>query len=474
VRITKPFYLGIYEVTQADYQRVTGANPSQLKDPSGAAPVGSVSWDDAQGFCARLSGLPEEQQAGRRYRLPTEAEWEYACRAGSTSRYGFGEAEADLGAYAWYQGNSDGKPHPVGQKKPNAWGLHDMYGNVWEWCADWYGDGYYAASPTDDPAGPGTGSLRVLRGGCWQNGASGCRPSCRCRIDPGNRYGYQGFRLAMTVSSPKPKDPPPPLAVAPFSKSEAKQHQRRWADFLGVPVLQRNSIDMQLTLIPAGEFLMGSPDSDGAESAMEIPQHPVRITKPFYLGVHEVTQAEYQRVMGTKPSQFKDPRGAAPVESVSWEDAHGFCAKLSGLPEEQQAGRQYRLPTEAEWEYACRAGSRFRYGFGEAEADLDAWYTRNSGRRTHPVGKTKPNAWGLYDMHGNVWEWCADWYADGYFATSPTDDPAGPASGSYRVTRGGGWRNDASLCRASSRFRYEPGFRNENLGFRLARTVSLP
>jgi eukaryotic-like serine/threonine-protein kinase len=143
----------VYEVTQGEYERVMGTNPSHFKgDPR--LPVETVSWQDAMTFCERLSALPAERSAGRVYRLPTEAEWEYACRAGSTTIYSFGDSEGSLGDYAWYDSNSGSKTHPVGQKRPNAWGLYDMHGNVWEWCSDWYDGSYYASSPVDDPTGP--------------------------------------------------------------------------------------------------------------------------------------------------------------------------------------------------------------------------------------------------------------------------------------------------------------------------------
>jgi formylglycine-generating enzyme required for sulfatase activity len=234
-----------------------------------------------------------------------------------------------------------------------------------------------------------------------------------------------------------------------------------------------NSIGMKLTLVPPGEFLMGSPNSEQDRSDGEL-QHRVRMTKPFYLGVYEVTQWEYERVMGASPSHFKESGNSAPVEMVSWDEAQEFCRKLSALPAEQAAGWVYRLPTEAEWEYACRAGSTSRFCFGDSDDGLDAyaWFGNNSDSKTHPVGLKKPNAWGLYDMHGNVWEWCADWYDSGYYVASPSSDPQGPSSGSDRVSRGGGWLYRPGDCRSSYRDGFSPGIRSFDLGFRVARSPS--
>ena len=167
-----------------------------------------------------------------------------------------------------------------------------------------------------------------------------------------------------------------------------------------------HGVKLEMVLIPAGEFLMGSPDSDKDAQSDEKPQHRVRITKPFYLGKYLVTQEQWEAVTGTSPSYFKRPKN--PVEQVSWEDCRGFVKKLNG----KVGGGTFPLPTEAQWEYACRAGSTTRYCFGDEESGLGeyAWYEANSDSKTHPVGGMKRNAWGLYDMHGNVWEWCQDWY----------------------------------------------------------------
>jgi formylglycine-generating enzyme required for sulfatase activity len=227
-----------------------------------------------------------------------------------------------------------------------------------------------------------------------------------------------------------------------------------------------NRVKLELVLIPAGEFLMGSPGSDGVASGDEKPQHRVRITKPFYLGKYLVTQEQWEAVMGSNPGHFKGPKN--PVETVSWDDCQAFLGKLNAKKGWQAS--KFVLPTEAQWEYACRAGSTTRYCFGDDESVLAeyAWYGANSGNTTHPVGGKQPNAWGLYDMQGNVWEWCQDWYDKGYYTNSPSDDPMGASGGSYRVGRGGYWYDTAGYCRSAYRGRGAPGYRSIYLGFRVA------
>jgi formylglycine-generating enzyme required for sulfatase activity/serine/threonine protein kinase len=874
VRLTKPFYLGMYAVTQGEYQRVMGTNPSEFsatgrhKDQVAGQdtkrfPVEHVSWDDAVEFCGKLSELPEEKGVGRTYRLPSEAQWEYACRAGSTGRYGFslgGNATAKedddkaLFDYGWFGGNSAGITHAVGGKRPGAWGLYDMHGNMWEWCQDWYDQQYYANAPTDDPGGPPGGSHRVLRGGSWNDPAGRCRSASRTHDGSGARDHGLGFRASLVLadraaerakpptelksqisdlksqipnpessssppaaaqplvhviepSKPKPETPPPqaapkqklpvpgdaaqtqarkaadalfkteiekaktaadkvalakqllaqaldqtgdtagryvlmlgakdlaatardaetafqvvdqmaeifdvdrfamkidiltgwakevrtpdarkwvveqmlvvgdeavdagnlevarelgtlatskssglrdknltlklkayrqrfieagneieelqearaalakdpkdpkaslvfgrylcfsrgewekglpllaqgsdaslqgladrelksppkqpkeqvnlgdawweiastrgrsqtsavkihagrwyrqadaaltaslvknnvekrlaevrklrsqlplpPPAIAPFGQQQAKQHQQRWAEYLGVPLEMTNSIGMKLVLIPPGEFMMGSPkelieeqlkahaDDQGTKSLLrsEGPQHRVRITKPFCLGTYLVTQEEYQRVMGTNPSwisvtgKHKDKAAGQdtkrfPVEMVSWDDALEFCGKLSEMPEEKAAGRTYRLPSEAQWEYACRAGTTGRYSFSsggnaipkESEERQLSDYRWFGGGIEHAVGGKRASAWGLYDLHGVVWELCQDWYDNDYYAKSPVDDPAGPPVSWGRVNRGGGFTNSPGDCRSASRRGLGHAYRDGDLGFRV-------
>jgi formylglycine-generating enzyme required for sulfatase activity len=225
-----------------------------------------------------------------------------------------------------------------------------------------------------------------------------------------------------------------------------------------------NKIGMKFAYIPAGEFMMGSPAGE-KERIPDETQHRVKISKSFMLGVHEVTLAQWKTVMGDNPTQFEDPD--LPVERVTWDDAVKFCQKLS-----EKEGKRYRLPTEAEWEYACRAGTKTMYYAGDEEKDLAeaGWYLGNAEMRTHPVGQKKPNAWGLYDMHGNVLEWCGDWY--GEYAKADAVDPIGPNDGTLRVLRGGSWFPITRLCRAAHRSKHTPDYRYNFIGFRV--TMDFP
>jgi formylglycine-generating enzyme required for sulfatase activity len=226
-----------------------------------------------------------------------------------------------------------------------------------------------------------------------------------------------------------------------------------------------NSIGMTFVLIPAGSFQMGSPVGEEGRDRDE-QQHKVTISKPFYLQTTEVTQGQWQKVMGNNPSSFNTCGKDCPVEADSWDDAQEFIRKLNRMENTDR----YRLPTEAEWEYACRAGSKSRFGFGDEEAGLKkyAWYGENSGNRTHPVGQLQPNAWGLYDMHGNAWEWCQDRY--GPYAAGPAVDPKGPDSGNRRVLRGGSWGGNTRNLRSAERNHGDPVDRDNFVGFRVART----
>ena len=221
---------------------------------------------------------------------------------------------------------------------------------------------------------------------------------------------------------------------------------------------------MDFVRIEAGAFQMGSNSSESVED--EKPVHPVRISRPFYVGTYEVTQGQWEAVMESNPSRFTGD-AARPVENVAWDDVQAFIRQLNT----KEGGTRYRLPTEAEWEYAARAGSTTAYSFGDNASQLGqyAWHDANAGGTTHPVGRLQPNAWGLYDMHGNVWEWVQGWH--GAYANGSVTDPTGSQPGSLGVARGGGWHNGARFCRSAIRRDVAPGDRGASLGFRLVREV---
>jgi formylglycine-generating enzyme required for sulfatase activity/predicted Ser/Thr protein kinase len=281
-------------------------------------------------------------------------------------------------------------------------------------------------------------------------------------------------------------DRPAPLdctGAAGLSAAEVQQPQAVWAKYLGREVEEEDEIApgvrMRFVLVPPGKFLMGSPEGEDRREADEL-LHPVAITRPFYLAKYEVTQAQYEAVLGKghNPSTF--PGADLPVESVTWTEAAAYADRLT---ERRGDGMTYRLPTEAEWEYACRGGrpSSRPFGVGDGtslssqHANCDGNYPYGGAargpalRRTSCVGSYPPNAFGLHDLHGNVYEWCADWY--GPYPAGVATDPAGPATGSARVVRGGSWRSAARLCRAADRYGVAPGERIYYLGFRLVRVL---
>ena len=292
--------------------------------------------------------------------------------------------------------------------------------------------------------------------------------------------------IAATAGRAAADGPAPELLKSPFSASDAKAKQHEWAKYLKRQVVETNSIGMKLTLIPPGEFLMGSPKSENGRFDNE-KQHRVRITKPFYMGVYNVTLSDYftfYHASGYKTEAVLDGKGGwgvdsdgkfaqkpeftfwnwgktqtneHPVVNVSWNDAVAFCDWLS----KKKEAKKYRLPTEAEWEYACRAGTTTAFDCGDSLSSNDANFNGNfpyggaakgpSVENTTPVGSYRPNVFGLYDMHGNVWQWCQDRFDSEYYSDSPTDDPQGPAAGSSRVIRGGGWYDLAVNCRSANR-----------------------
>jgi formylglycine-generating enzyme required for sulfatase activity/serine/threonine protein kinase len=482
VEITQPFYLGATHVTVGQYRQFVDKQNYRPEDrrwekpgweQTDEHPVVFTAWKEADEFC-RWLGTKE----GQHYRLPTEAEWEYSCRAGTTTRYWFGDNEDDVLKHDWIKPNAKSKTHPVKQFDANPFGLYDMHGNAAQWCQDLHDEGFYKKSPRKDPVGDGDG--RLIRGGTWDHLALYARSAFRnsASLDPDQQRGtVNGFRAALTVDAVKQalRSPAatPLLAFAPFAAAQAKKYQEAWAKHLGAPVETTNKIGMKMVLIPPpGE---------------ELP-------KPYYLGKFEVTQAEWEQVMDYNPSKFgsKNPKMAGqdarkfPVEQVNWFECVEFCNKLSereGLKPYYEltvtsrvngdgkqiekadvkifGGNGYHLPTGAEWEHACRAGTNTKYHSGDNDVELKeyAWSVENSDDRTHAIGEKRPNGFGLYDMHGNVREWTED---------VSLDKPGG----SERVLRGGAYLHPAFFCASFYRYGFAPGGHYPDFGLRVARTPS--
>ena len=542
VTLTNGFYLGKYEVTQAQYETVmTGnaeglnAKPSQWPN-NNDRPVERVSWEDAQIFLSRLNQI--EQTAGRlpvgwKYALPTEAQWEYACRAGTTTIFSWGNSatstQANFDGTQPYGGGANGtkigQTVDVGQYAANTWGFFDMHGNVWEWVHDW--KGIYPAGSQTNPEGPASGSYRVGRGGSWGSDGTSLRSAKRTNNIPSYRNNSLGFRVGFQAVQQDTVNPELELFGGAVITREAGQawaepgvaaHDARdgnltanvtvtgtvdvnstgtyvltysVADAAGntdsktrtVTVTGGRSVDLNATVamdmlwVPAGTFTMGSPTSEAGRGTNET-EHNVTLTKGFYLGKYEVTQAQYEAVTGSNPSEFNTTgNGNRPVEKVNWTEAVAFCTQLT--TQEQNAGRlpagwAYVLPTEAQWEYACRAGTTTAYSWGNTIASSNANYnwdgtgtTGSDFKQTRDVGQYAANPWGFFDMQGNVWEWTADWYQAAYPSGNPVVDPTGPASGSYRVLRGGSWDTVGSYLRSARRGYVTPSSRHINLGFRV-------
>ena len=467
VELSRGFWLGKYEVTVGQFRRFvdktgydagnrcwtyengdwegrSGRNWSYPGySPSDDEPVVCVSWEDVQTYAGWLSS-----ETVAVYRLPTEAEWEYACRAGTSTPWSFGDDESDLTDYAWYDANTKNTgevyPHAVGTKGANPWGLYDMHGNVYEWVQDRFSHDYYKSSPRVDPPGPTSGSDRVGRGGDISVHAHDVRSAHRGAGPPDIRSSGVGVRLV---------------------RGDTRFVEARRVRSFSLP----GGGEMAFVWIGPGVFQMGSPESEEGRDSDEGPLHEVELSRGFWLGKYEVTQGGWEAVMGDNPSYFEgDAR--RPVERVSWYDVHEFIGRLNAAAGDSL----YRLPSEAEWEYACRAGTSTRWSFGDDEGRLGdyAWYDGNNDPwGTKAVGGKLPNPWGLYDMHGNVYEWVQDRfsYDYDYYKSSPRVDPPGPTSGSFRVFRGGIFASYARGVRSAARDRVSPGYRDSRIGVRLLR-----
>jgi len=404
------------------------------------------------------------------YRLPTEAEWEYAAKGGSRDRgYKFSGGN-DPGTVGWYGSNSGGRTQPVGGKQGNELGLYDMSGNVWEWCWDWYG-GYSSVVQTD-PRGPSFGNGHGFRGGSWYSDAGNVRAAYRNSSQADFRFYNLGFRLARSRPANSQAQSTPP-AAAVKQQPEAQ------------PAPTARPAPEGMVWVEGGTFRMGDTFGDG--NSNEKPVHNVTVSG-FSIGKYEVTFDEYDAFCADTGKSRQDDqgwgRGRQPAINVSWNDAVEYCNWLSRKedlrPVYTRSGNSvscdwnadgYRLPTEAEWEYAAKGGSRsggYKYS-GENDPGTVGWYDSNSGGRTQPVGGKQGNEAGLYDMTGNVWEWCWDYWNETYSSASQKD-PRGPSQNSGRVNRGGSWYNDARFVRSTIRKFIGPDYKSFNLGFRLARS----
>jgi len=519
VILTQPIYIGIHEVTQDQYRRVMGKNSSYHSETglgrnavagldTSQHPVEDMTWNDAAEFCTKLS---EQQQLkpfyfrtestvtqleGTGYRLPTEAEWEYSCRAGTATKYWSGDQDEGLARVAWFGPNAGGRTHPVGQLTANPFGIYDILGNVLEQTQDWWEPSYYhqfQGTAARDPTGPpsSAANYRVYRGGEFSSPALFCRTSLRLPTDPSTRAHTLGFRVALPVDAVRlqkndqpskvanvgwqgwPVEAPPP-AIAPFDATQAKQHQEAWAKYLGIKVIERNSVGMDLVLIPPGSFTMGSPSSEAGRYHNE-DQVAVTLTKPIAVGKTEVTQGQWSAVMSTTPwkGMHKILEGTNyPATFVGWKAADEFCSTLSSLE-----GAKYRLLTDAEWEFACRAGTQTRFSFGEDASLIGqyAWWAENSlnGGEQYPhlVGIKSANPFGLYDMHGNVLEWCQDLHVS---KLPGGQDPLVTVGELPQVIRGGCWWAVPPARELRSAMRGPGATVNENdsIGFRIARVLS--
>ncbi|WP_256868485.1 formylglycine-generating enzyme family protein, partial [Candidatus Entotheonella palauensis] len=493
VELSRGFWLFDTPCTQALWQAVMDDNPSAFKGEH--RPVEQVSWEDCQIFLEEVN----RRLPGLELGLPTEAQWEYACRAGTTTaRY-----HGDVDAIAWYGDNSGDETHDVGLKRPNAWGLYDMLGNVYEWCHD--GDYDYTSDAAVDPAvSAEAGAYRVIRGGGWFFPAQYVRSAYRDACWPAGRVVFLGFRCSSSASEPArarvawgeseqqaeraettPRRPAarrrlrlqdePRVATAwpqgPGFRVNtdrdrlyvARITRPPWASEIGRDayglwaVLDVDGVRQRLRWIPPGRFWMGSPEDDRDAFDLEKPRHEVLLSRGFWLFDTTCTQALWQVVMGSNPSEFKGEN--RPVERVRWNDCQHFIERLN----QRYTGLDLGLPTEAEWEYACRAGTEGpRYA---DDLDAIAWYADNSHDNTHDVRKKSANAWGLHDMLGNVLEWCHD-DPRNYHRTAAIDPIGSIEAGAYRVIRGGSWDDPARFVRSAHRVASGPADRVGVLGFR--------
>ena len=498
------YSIGQTEVTQELWKAVMGCNLSCYNDDLNQ-PVEEISWYKCQEFILKLN-----EMTGQHFRLPTEAEWEFAARGGNLSQGYAYSGSNDLDEVAWYWDNiptqnqysSEYGTQPVAAKQPNELGLYDMTGNVWEWCQDWLGS--TGGGAQTDPVGAASGEYRIVRGGCWNSRDGACHVSDISIAWPLWGNATTGLRLALDVEdSPKLRMSETVVTVVEGESTtvdilngdgdcqavsdnedatctisgnsltvtgskigregHATIHVTNTATgaaaVLNVIVTPAvtftvNGVTFEMVNVEGGTFDLSWLEIPGGHAFDgEMPSPWMRSVANYRIGKTEVTQELWQAVMGSNPSYFKGDLNC-PVEQVSWDRCQEFILKLN-----EMTGMNFRLPTEAEWAFAARGGNlcQARKYAGSNSIDDVAWYSGNSSNRTHPAGTKLPNELGTYDMNGNVWEWCLDLSREEYY-TAPT---------SNRVRRGGCWSSAAENCDVLISAGSAPDDYNNRLGLRL-------
>ncbi len=470
VTLSKDYYMGETEVTQALWKAVMGSdnNPSRFKGDH--LPVEMVSYNDIAGENGFLAKLNEK--TGKTFRLPTEAEWEFAARGGNHSKQTQYSGSAMVDDVAWYSGNCGSTTHAVATKKANELDLYDMSGNVAEWCSDYSGN--YSSDAQTDPTGASYSSFRIIRGGQWTSNAWSCRTSVRATYTPTEASWYTGFRLAHSTEDDENKRYIT-IVYRDGKETTLERSKVKSIRFLDPDVtpFTVDGFTFNMIKVKAGTFTMGATAEQGKHDADEEPTHKVTLTKDYYIGETEVTQALWKAVMANSdnpdPSKYKGDQ--LPVECVSYNDIYNFLVVIN-----RKTGKSFRLPTEAEWEFAARGGNLsqgYRYS-GSNDVDEVAWHSGNCDSKTHEVATKKANELGIYDMSGNVWEWCDDWY--GPYSSGAQTDPEGPEGPTteivWRVLRGGSYYVHYGQSRSSKRWYGTPGrIKVSSVGFRIALTA---
>ena len=474
------FWMGETKVTQALWTAVMGTSLSQqqskhsgyvIRGQGPNYPMYFVSYDEATDFCNKMNTLLNDQLPdGCKFVIPTEAQWEYAAKGGNQSK-GYTYAGSNkLSDVAWYENNSGDKIHPVKTKLPNELGLYDMCGNLEEWCSDWYEK--YSGTSQVDPIGPMSGKERVTRGCNRRSDEKWCRLSYRYHESPSSGYdNFHGFRIALVniklteanrkkaAEEAKRKEE----ATAEEAKRKVEEEAAAMKKTLNFTV---RNVTFKMVYVAGGTFTMGCSNEKGIDCAScESFAHSVTLSD-YHIGETEVTQALWRAVMGNTPSKYKGDD--LPVEQVNWNDCQEFCNKLNNLlRNELPSGCRFTLPTEAQWEYAAKGGNKskgYLYSGSNNVNDVAWCLTNRHYEGPKPVKTKSPNELGLYDMTGNVDEWCQDWYSTDYFCISPSKDPPGPPSGKFRVCRGCNWEHCWVICREKS----TPEYRSDHTGFRLS------